>query len=131
MLPRLPVILGLAALLAIWVPHATGWLARRLSAAGRTAFTNYLGTSLLMVPIFHGWAGGLFGELTRGTLYLVMLLGWAAMLAWPVWWLARYRRGPLEWAWRCATWHRVIPNRRTPGPAASTPGRTPGALERT
>lgn len=112
MLPRLPVIVGLAALLALWAPHATGWLGQRLSAAGRTAFSNYLGTSILMVLIFHGWAGGLFGELTRGQLYLVMLLGWAAMLAWPVWWLARYRYGPLEWLWRCLTYGRRFALRR-------------------
>lgn len=112
MLPRLPVILGLAALLALWASRATGWLGRRLSAAGRTAFSNYLGTSMLMVLIFHGWAGGLFAELTRGQLYLVMLLGWAAMLAWPVWWLARYRYGPLEWLWRCLTYGRRFALRR-------------------
>lgn len=112
MLPRLPVVLGLAALLALWAPHATGWLAQRLSAAGRTAFSNYLGTSMLMVLVFHGWAGGLFGELTRGQLYLVMLFGWAAMLAWPVWWLARFRYGPLEWLWRCLTYGRLVPLRR-------------------
>ncbi|HEU4820254.1 MAG TPA: DUF418 domain-containing protein [Qipengyuania sp.] len=112
MLPRLPVILGLAALLALWAPHATGWLGRRLSAAGRAAFTNYLGTSMLMVLVFHGWAGGLFGELTRGQLYLVVLAAWAVMLAWPVWWLARYRFGPLEWLWRCLTYGRRFPLRR-------------------
>jgi uncharacterized protein len=112
MLPRLPVILGLVALLSLWAPHATGWLGQRLSAAGRTAFSNYLGTSVLMVLIFHGWAGGLFGELTRGQLYLVMLAGWAAMLAWPVRWLARYRYGPLEWLWRCLTYWRWFPLRR-------------------
>jgi len=113
MLPRLLVILGLAALLVTWAPHATGALGRRISAAGRTAFTNYLGTTMLMVLIFHGWAGGLFAELTRGQLYLVMLLGWAAMLAWPVWWLARYRFGPLEWLWRSLTYGQVFPLRRS------------------
>ena len=112
MLPRLPVIIGLAALLALWAPRANGWLGRRLTAAGRTAFSNYLGTSMLMVLVFHGWAGGLFGELTRGELYLVVLAAWAAMLAWPAWWLARFRYGPLEWLWRCLTYGRRFPLRR-------------------
>lgn len=112
MLPRLPVILGLAALLAWLSPLATGWLGKRLRAAGRTAFSNYLGTSMLMVLIFHGWGGGLYGTLMRGELYLVMLFGWAAMLAWPVWWLASYRYGPLEWMWRCLTYGRMLPLRR-------------------
>jgi uncharacterized protein len=112
MLPRLPVILGLAALLALWAPRATGRLGQRVSAAGRTAFTNYLGTSVLMIAVFHGWGLGLFGELTRGELYLVMLGGWAAMLAWSKPWLERFRYGPLEWLWRCLTYGRLFPLRR-------------------
>lgn len=112
MLPRLAAILGLAALLALLAPSATGWLGQRLAAAGRVAFTNYLGTSVLMVLVFHGWAGGLFGKLTRGELYLVMLGAWVVMLAWPRWWLARYRYGPLEWLWRCLTYGRRFPLRR-------------------
>lgn len=112
MLPRLAVILGLVALLAEWAPRARGWLGRRFAAAGRVAFSNYLGTSLLMMLVFHGWAGGLFGELTRGELYLVMLGAWAVMLAWPAWWLAHFRYGPLEWLWRCLTYGERLPLRR-------------------
>lgn len=57
-IPRLFMALGLAALLALWGARATGWFAERVSAAGRVAFTNYLGTSVLMLFVFHGWAGG-------------------------------------------------------------------------
>ncbi|MWV27267.1 DUF418 domain-containing protein [Aurantiacibacter rhizosphaerae] len=112
MLPRLPMILGLALLLAIYGSTATGWLAQRLSAAGRVAFTNYIGTSVLMMLVFHPWAGGLWGDLTRPQLYLVVLFGWAVMLAWSTPWLARFRYGPLEWLWRCLTYGRLFPLRR-------------------
>ncbi|QZH74162.1 MAG: DUF418 domain-containing protein [Erythrobacter sp.] len=111
-LPRLPAVMGLAALLALWGSHASGWLAERLSAAGRAAFTNYLGTSVLMMLIFHPWAGGLWGELSRPELYLVVLLGWAVMLAWSKPWLEHFRYGPLEWLWRCLTYWRMFPLRR-------------------
>ncbi len=109
MLPRLPMILGLALLLALYGNTATGWLAERLSAAGRAAFTNYLGISVLMMLIFHPWAGGLWGELTRPELYLVVALGWAVMLAWSKPWLDKFRYGPLEWLWRCLTYGRIFP----------------------
>lgn len=112
MLPRLLMTLGLALLLALYGNRASGWLAERLSAAGRAAFTNYLGTSVFMMLIFHPWAGGLWGELTRPELYLVVALGWAVMLAWSKPWLARYRYGPLEWLWRCLTYGRLFPLRR-------------------
>ena len=110
--PRLPVVIGLAALLALWGAHANGWLAERLSAAGRAAFTNYLGTSVLMMLIFHPWAGGYWGELSRPELYFVVLVGWAVMLAWSKPWLDRFRYGPLEWLWRCLTYWKLFPLRR-------------------
>ncbi|WP_374408972.1 DUF418 domain-containing protein [Pelagerythrobacter sp.] len=112
MLTRLPMILGLAALLALWGPKATGWLGRRVAAAGRMAFTNYIGTSFVMLFVFSGWALGLFGALDRPALYLVTVLMWIAMLAWSQPWLARFRYGPLEWLWRCLTYWRLFPLRR-------------------
>ena len=108
-LPRLPVVLGLAAVLAVVGARASGWLAERVSAAGRAAFTNYLGTSVLMLFVFHGWGGGLFGALGRTELYLVMAASWLVMLAWSKPWLDRFRFGPLEWLWRCLTYWRLFP----------------------
>jgi uncharacterized protein len=111
-LPRLWMVLGLAALLVVWAPSATGWLGDRVRAAGRAAFTNYLGTSVAMMLVFHGWALGLFGELNRPQLYLVVALACAGMLAWSKPWLDRYRYGPLEWLWRCLTYGQVFPLRK-------------------
>lgn len=111
---QLPIAVGLAALLVLWAPRATqGWLGSRFSAAGRMAFSNYLGTSIIMMFVFHGWALGLFGYLGRVELFGVVLLTWMAMLAWSRAWLVRYRYGPLEWLWRCLTYGKVFPLRRT------------------
>jgi uncharacterized protein len=112
MIPRLMMVLGLAALLVEASKGATGWLAQRVSAAGRAAFTNYLGTSVLMMVVFQGWGLGLFGDLNRPLLYLVVVLTCALMLAWSKPWLDRFRYGPLEWLWRCLTYRRVFPIRR-------------------
>lgn len=112
--PRLPMILGAAALLAWWAPAAAkGWLGGRLVAAGRMAFSNYIGTSLLMLFVFQGWAGGLYGQLDRLGLLVVVVLAWVAMLAWSRPWLARFRYGPLEWLWRCLTYGKVFAFRRS------------------
>lgn len=111
-LPRLWMVLGLAALLVVWAPSAVGWLGARVRAAGRAAFTNYLGTSVLMMLVFHGWGLGLFGKLNRPQLYVVVVLAWVVMLAWSKPWLDRYRYGPLEWLWRCLTYRTVFPLRR-------------------
>lgn len=111
-LPQLAMVLGLAALLVEYSPRWTGWLAERIRAAGRAAFTNYLGTSILMLFVFQDFALGLFGDLGRPGLYLVTVLAWVVMLAWSKPWLDRYRYGPLEWLWRCLTYRRVFALRR-------------------
>lgn len=109
MIPRLAFVMGLAALLVVWTPRATkSWLGERLVAAGRMAFSNYLGTSIIMLFLFHGWALGLYGKLHRVELFGVVLLTWAAMLLWSKPWLETFRYGPLEWLWRCLTYGKLF-----------------------
>lgn len=104
-------ILAYAAGLAA-VSRPGGRLGRRLGAAGRVAFSNYLGTSLAAGAVFAGWGLGLFGRLGRAELYWLVLPAWAAMLWWPEAWLRRYRTGPLEWLWRSLAARRPLPFRR-------------------
>ncbi|MBB3859667.1 uncharacterized protein GGQ88_000907 [Novosphingobium hassiacum] len=99
--PHLLMALGYAAALLVLFPLIrNGWLGQALAAAGRCAFTNYIGTSVLMSVIFCGWGLGLGPELPRVWLPAFVLLGWSAMLVWPRHWLARYGQGPLEGLWR-------------------------------
>lgn len=92
---------GYAALLIglIRTFQSSRWI-ERIAAVGRAAFTNYLGTSLLMTFIFYGWGLGLYGSVGRAELYLFVLGAWALMLLWSQPWLLRFRYGPLEWLWR-------------------------------
>ena len=110
--PRLPFTVGMAILLALAAPRWTrGWLGSRLAAAGRMAFTNYVGTSLVMVLLFQGWALGLYGQFHRVELFAVVVAVWAFMLVWSAAWLRNFRYGPLEWLWRCLTYGRRFPIR--------------------
>lgn len=88
-------------------------LRERLAAAGRMAFTNYLGTSLVMTTIFYGYGLGLFGHFGRVALYLFCFGMWAAILLWSRPWLARFHYGPLEWLWRSLARFELQPFRRT------------------
>ena len=110
--PRLFMTLGLVALLAHYAPPIGHWFGDKVSAAGRAAFTNYMGTSLVMLFVFGNWGFDLFGRLGRGELYLVVLAAWITMLAWSQAWLIRYRYGPLEWLWRCLTYGKMFALRR-------------------
>ena len=110
---RLPMILGYAAVLAALAPTlAATRLGDRVSAAGRMAFSNYIGTSLVMALIFQGWALGMFDRFDRVGLLGFVAFGAALMLLWSKPWLARFRYGPLEWLWRCLTYWKLFPIRR-------------------
>lgn len=105
--------MGYAALLILWSRGGMNWLSTRLAAAGRMAFTNYLGATLVMTPIMFGFGLGLFGELTRGTAWLYFVPAvWLAQLVGSKWWLDRYAYGPLEWVWRSLARWQLQPMRK-------------------
>jgi uncharacterized protein len=115
--------IGLALRPAIALAHAAvvillvqsgraGWLGARLEAAGRMAFSNYLGTTIVTTTIFYGYGFGLFGTLSRAELYWIVLLVWVMILGWSKPWLARFDYGPLEWAWRRLARGEPVPIRR-------------------
>ena len=108
-----PFMIAAIAALIILVTRKGGWLTQRIAAAGRAAFTNYLGTSILMTAIFYGWGLGLYGELPRAQLWLVVIAMWVLMLAWSKPWLERYQYGPFEWLWRSLARGELQPMRKT------------------
>ena len=100
------------ACLIILATRRGGALVGRIAAAGRAAFSNYLGTSIVMTGLFYGWGLGLFATLGRAQLALIVIAAWGVMLLWSKPWLTRFRYGLLEWAWRSLTQWRVQPLRR-------------------
>ena len=112
-LPHLAMALGYAALLVLAAPRLLRSVAgQQLEAAGRMAFSNYLGTSVVMATLCYGWGLGLFGQFGAAQRWTLVLLVWAMILAWSQPWLTRYRQGPLEWAWRSLTEGRWLAFRR-------------------
>ena len=111
---------GENALNALWILHrfggamawsalvvgavAMGWRAAALAAAGRAAFSIYILQSVIGLALFSSLGLGLFGQLTLGALSLVTLAVTAFFLIAAPLWFARYRFGPLEWAWRSLTY---------------------------
>lgn len=109
---RPPAIFATAALI-ILLARPGGFLTDRIAAAGRSAFTNYLGTSILMTGLFYGWGAGLFGHFSRAELWWFVIGACLLMLLWSKPWLDRFRYGPFEWAWRSLARGRIEPLRRT------------------
>lgn len=83
----------------------------RFAPMGRMALTNYIMHSVILTTMFYGYAGGLYGQVSRAPQMLVV----AAIIIFQVylsaWWLGRYRFGPLEWLWRSLTYKAIQPMR--------------------
>ena len=110
--PFRPVMVLAYAALIILVFRGGGPLVERIAAAGRAAFTNYLGTSILMTTFFYGYGLGFYGTMSRIELWIVVVAMWALMLLWSKPWLERFRYGPLEWLWRSLARLKPQPMRR-------------------
>jgi uncharacterized protein len=109
-LTRPAMIVAIAALV-ILLNRGGGALTQRIAAAGRAAFSNYLGTSILMTALFYGWGFGLFGSLSRIQLWIPVVAMWVLMLLWSKPWLDRFNYGPFEWLWRSLARRQVQPMR--------------------
>ncbi|MFA9479994.1 DUF418 domain-containing protein [Phycisphaerales bacterium AB-hyl4] len=83
-----------------WLPPVR----RGLSAVGQTALSNYLFQSLVCTFIFYGHGLGLFGDVSRVGQLAVVGLVWLIQIALSLWWVKRYRFGPMEWLWRSLTY---------------------------
>lgn len=110
---RIPLTVGWAALLLLIITrHRTHPLLMHVAAAGRTAFSNYLGTSMVMTTVFYGYGLGLYGQIDRMTAMLFVFAMWALIILWSKPWLDRFYYGPLEWLWRSLARRAVQPFKR-------------------
>lgn len=75
-----------------------------LAAFGRMALTNYVLQSVFYFLVLDGFGLGLIGQIGQAADLGLALAVASAQVAFSVWWLTRYRFGPLEWLWRSATY---------------------------
>jgi uncharacterized protein len=96
------------------------WRARLLpvAAVGRTALSNYLLQSVICTSVFYSYGLGLYGRVGPAAGLALTVVIYAGQLAASVWWLRRFRFGPMEWLWRSLTYGRRQPLR------VSSPTRT-------
>ncbi len=90
---------------------------RRLSKfapMGRMALTNYIMHSVILSTVFYGYAGGMYGQISRAPQMLIVVAIILFQLYFSMWWLKRYRFGPLEWLWRSLTYKQRQPMKIQP-----------------
>jgi uncharacterized protein len=89
------------------------WFFALMKPVGQMAFTNYLMQSLVVGLYFYGIGFGNFGKLERHEIYYVVGIVWLVEIIWSHLWLAKFRFGPLEWAWRSLTYWKAQPIRKS------------------
>jgi uncharacterized protein len=113
LLPLRPEGLLVAALSAFTMPllclgyvavFALHWRGARpgslLVSAGRTAFSHYIGQSLICVGLFYGIGLGWFGQFGYGIALIIAAAVYLVLAVLARAWLLRFRQGPLEALWR-------------------------------
>ena len=104
-----PLAFAYLSLIALWNRRAESGMQRRIQAVGRMALTNYLTQTIIGLLVLRT----LFEpeDLNRSWVLLFVVAVWATQFAWSGAWLSRFRYGPFEWAWRCATYRSLQPLR--------------------
>jgi uncharacterized protein len=100
---------------SVWCWVQSRWLvgARDLIAsAGKMSLTGYLSQTVIFTTVFYGY--GLGAAFVWGPVQVVALavIVYVLQLVLCHWWQQRFRRGPLEWLWRCLTYWCWEPMRR-------------------
>jgi uncharacterized protein len=89
---------------------------RPLAAVGRMALTNYLLQTLICTTVFYSYGLGLFGRVGPAVYVPLALVLYALQVPLSVWWLRRFRFGPMEWVWRTLTYGMPQPLRVSGAP---------------
>jgi uncharacterized protein len=103
--------------------HNTDWRPRLspIATVGRMPLTNYLLQTLMGTFIFFGWGLGLWGKVGPALhLLLAVVLYFAIQIPLSMWWLKRFRYGPMEYFWRMLTYGRRALSGHEAAPATTT-----------
>jgi uncharacterized protein len=91
-----------------------------VASVGRTAFSNYILTTVLCQFLFAWGPWKLYGKLEYYQWHIVVAAIWALNLIASSLWLRVFAFGPLEWLWRSLTYWKLQPML-----LAKNSGRTP------
>lgn len=82
-----------------------------LAAVGRMALSNYLSQTVICVTIFYHYGLGFYGKVGPAAGLGLTVIIYLLQIFLSVWWLRRFRFGPVEWLWRTLTYGKLQPMR--------------------
>jgi len=82
-----------------------------LAAVGRTALSNYLLQSVVCTTLLYSYGFRLFGKVGPAAGLALTIAIYSLQVPLSMWWLRRFRFGPMEWVWRSLTYGSLQPMR--------------------
>ena len=98
----IPIAIGYVAIITLLNMRPDNRFKLRIRSVGQMALTNYLTQTIIGITVF----ATLFekSEMSRTGVWLFIICVWTVQILWSKAWLTRFRFGPIEWIWRCATY---------------------------
>jgi len=84
-----------------------------LQYVGRMALTNYILQSFIGLFLFSSVGFQLYETMSPTVTLLTAFTVFLFQIIFSKIWLAYFRFGPLEWVWRCFTYKKLLPNKKT------------------
>lgn len=81
-------------------------LVKPIEAVGRAALSNYIFQNMMAGFIFYSYGLKQIGDTGPLVNLLICFLIFAVQIPLSVWWMKRFRFGPIEWLWRTLTYPR-------------------------
>jgi uncharacterized protein len=80
-----------------------------LQSLGKMTLTNYLLISTILIILLYGLGFGKLGEISILNIWIYALLWIFIEIIFSVYWLKKFRYGPVEWIWRQLTHGKQLP----------------------
>lgn len=84
-----------------------------LRHVGQMAFTNYISQSVLGLCIFSSLGLGFYEKGSPSELVGMVIIIYICQIIFSKFWMKHFRFGPLEWLWRCISYLKIMPIKRT------------------
>ena len=97
----------------LWQNTKAKYLLKPLRHVGRMALTNYIMQSLIGLILFSSVGFSLYEGFSPSQTLSIAIAIFAVQVLYSKLWLTYFRFGPLEWLWRCLTYRKFFPIKRS------------------
>ncbi len=97
----------------LWYNTKLKYYLKPFKYVGRMALTNYIMQSLIGLIIFSSIGFALYETLSPSETLISALAVFCFQVVFSKIWLTFFKFGPLEWIWRCFTYKKILPIRKS------------------